>query len=147
MPPNQNVRQMPRERIIEDFFVYTTGTIALAAAVSATGLANIVIQADSDFIFEKLTYFANVGADLTESTQVVPVATFLLTDTGSGRQLFNVPVSIAALCGRGQLPYILSKPKRFDANSVIQVQLINGVATAQNIEIVLSGRKVFTLSG
>lgn len=147
--PLQRQRRMPPPEItvIEDFFSYSTGVIVLAAAIGANGLANIAIQADSDFVWEKLTYFADAGAQLTEATKVVPLAQIMITDTGSGRQMFNVPMNLATIAGTGSLPYILSRPKLFDANSTIQISLTNRIATAVNIEVVLSGRKRFKLSG
>ena len=144
----QNIRRMPGPQIsvIEDFFGYTTGRVALTAAIGATGLANIAIQADSDFLWEKLTFSADAGAALTEATRVIPLVTLMITDSGSGRQMFNFPTTIGTICGTGGLPYILSKPKLFDANSLIQVTLVNLIASAVNVEIMLSGRKRFTLA-
>jgi hypothetical protein len=144
MRPQQRA-VVPRERIIDDFFAYTTGVLVLAATVGATVSNNISIQADSDFLWEKLTFFADVGATTTESTRVIPSVTLMITDTGSGRQMFNVPVSLNAIAGPGGLPYILSRPKLFDSNSVIQITLVNRLATAYNIEILMSGRKRFNL--
>jgi len=136
---------VPQEKIYDDFFAYSTGILALGATVGATQLNNITIQADSDFVWEKLTYFADTGAALTEATRVIPLVTLMITDTGSGRQMFNQPVSLNAIAGPGGLPYILSRPKLFDANSTIQISLVNRLAQAYNIEVLLSGRKRFTL--
>lgn len=136
---------VPQERIIDDFFGYSTGVLVLAGVVGATITNNIVIQADSDFVWEKLTFFADIGATLTEGTRVVPSVTLMITDTGSGRQMFNTPVSLYAIAGSGGLPYILSRPKIFDSNSVIQIALVNRLAQAYNIDILLSGRKRYTL--
>lgn len=136
----------PRDpQLIEDFFVYSTGRLALAAAVGATAVANISIQADSDFQWEKSTHFCDAGAYATESTRVIPLMSVQIQDTGSGRNMFNTPISIVAISGPGQLPFILSRPKIFDANSVIQVTFVNLVATATNIELALSGRKRFRI--
>jgi hypothetical protein len=137
--------QVPQVSVIDDFFAYSTGVLALAATVGATVTSNIVVQADSDFVAEKFIYFADVGATLTSSTAVVPLAQIMITDTGSGRQLLNTPVNLDTIAGSGALPYILSRPKLFDANSVVQITLTNRVATAYNIEFVMAGRKRFTL--
>lgn len=130
--------------IAEDFFTYTIQFQAFNSGDTATGF--IQIEADSDFLIQKLAYFSNVeNEQVTVQTLDVPLATILIVDTGSGRQLMNAPVPIGALFGDGRLPYILPTPKLFTKNSRINVTLFNfGDADYEDVWINFEGKKIFT---
>lgn len=133
---------------IKEFFTYQedfTGSNAVASGASVTG--NINIQADSDFVLQKLTYYADIAAAAqTDSTRIVPNATIVITDTGSGRQLMESAVPIAALFGTGQLPFILPTPRLFQARSTINLIVANfDAAVDYNIRISLIGYKLYQL--
>lgn len=131
--------------IAEDFFSYTTRFEDLLAG--ATGNNFIQIEADSDFLIQKLaaSTFEN-GASITVFAQPIPLCTILIVDTGSGRQIMNEPIPVDALFGNGKLPYILPTPKLFVKNSRINVNLFN-FSTATDyadIWITFEGKKIFT---
>lgn len=130
-----------------EYFCYTTGRLAAITAAGGIIDTSIVIQADSDFILEKLTYEADLaGAAQTSSTEVVPNVTVLLTATGSGQQLMNAPVAISSLFGTGQLPFILPFPKVLPANSQLQINLVSfEAAVTPRITLNFHGRKVYRL--
>jgi len=131
------------ERTREDFFVYQASVASIAAGASAIDTINI--QADSDFVLQKLVYFADIAAAAqTASSQVLPLVTMQLNDTGTGNNLFSDPMPIPALFGTGQLPFILPNPRRFAANSTIQLSFVNyDVASTYQIYVGLVGRKIY----
>jgi hypothetical protein len=138
--PKPAVIRVPAPR--RDFFVYGL-TLTVVANSPATGA--IQIQADSDFELQKLSFFADIAlADQEQATRVLPLVTLQLTDTGTGRQIFNTPISIPAIMGDGQIPFILPTVKTFAPNSSVQVSLANySAATDYNIHLALIGSKVY----
>ena len=130
---------------IKEFFTYQEDFSAVASGASATG--NINIQADSDFVLQKLTYYADIAAAAqTANTRVIPNATIVITDTGSGRQLMESAVPIASLFGTGQLPFILPTPRLFQARSTISLIVANfDAAVTYNIRLSFSGYKLYQL--
>lgn len=138
-------RPAPAPRALRDFFIYATPSIAIAAGASAS--TTIQVQADASFELQKLAMFADIAlAAQTESTRVLPLVTIQLTDQGSGRQVFSVPVSIPSIFGDGRIPFILPTTKLFVANSAIQLDFVNySAATAYNLRIDLIGTKIFRL--
>jgi len=131
--------------IAEDFYTYNIQFEDLA--VGATGTGFIQIEADSDFLIQKLAYFSNInGAAQTFNTIDIPLVTILIVDTGSGRQIMNAPVPVSAMFGDGRLPYILPTPKLFVKNSRINVTLFNFSSGTEydDIWINFEGKKIFT---
>lgn len=125
-----------------DFFVYG---LELTVLATLPGTGAIQIQADSFFELQKLSFFADVnGASETQSSRVLPLMTIQITDTGTGRQVFNTPIPIPAIMGDGQIPFILPQVKTFAPNSSVQIALAN-YSTADDYHIILAliGTKVF----
>ena len=88
--------------VAKDFYTYPSTVIGIAGGTTANDAINI--QADSDFILYKLSAFAienPVVGGQTTSTRVLPLVTVQITDTGSGRQIFESPVPIPAIFGDG----------------------------------------------
>lgn len=129
--------------IARDFFVYGVNFLALAAGASATNSINI--QADSDFVAQKLAYRADVAAaGQTYSTRVIPLCAVIITDTGSGRQLMNQAINLTDFFGTGESPFILPQPKVFRANSLISVTVANyDAAQTYNLRLSFIGVKSF----
>lgn len=141
--PAVRVRQIPqasRERV-RDPFSLVVAVAALAAAGNASPLK--VLDPSSDFILHKLTYMADVaGAAQTESARIIPLVTLLITDSSNQRPLMEEPIPIPALFGPGQLPFILSQPKRFRAGTSLTFLFNNySAATTYRLYLVLSGVK------
>lgn len=126
----------------KDFFWFTTRVAGIAPA--ATTSTSILLDADADFYLVALSQQADIaGAALTESTDIVPLVTVLITDSGSGYALSNNPVPVSALFGRGREPYRLIRPRVFAAQAQIQFSWTNySAATTYNITAVLHGYKV-----
>lgn len=126
-----------------DFYVYE----ALATAIAAGGAANdtIQIEADADFILQKLTYQADLaGVAQTDATRVIPNVSVILTDTGSGRQLMNTAIPITSIFGTGRVPFILPNPRLFMRNSVLQVAFTSFEAAATpTIRLAFIGYKIY----
>lgn len=132
-------------RVIEEPFVYRAVFSGLTAGATATFQINI--QADSDFKILAGTYHANVAnAAQTASSFTYPLVDVLLTDQGSGRQFMDNPVSLPALFGNGQLPFLWPVPKLMAARSTLQVQAQNyDAAATYNLRLYFVGVKLFPL--
>ena len=133
-------------QIVEDFFTYAVPVFTgLADGASATN--NVVIQADSDFVLEQITYTATIAnAAFTMNSRPIPNINILITDTGSGRQLMSSAVPIWTMCGSGEEPFELPRPKAFVARSTIAVQVSNfDAAVNYNLWISFVGRKLFRI--
>lgn len=143
---------MDAKRNIE-FFVYTANFNA-TSLVAATGQQSqtIQIQNDADFVWMAASYHADVAAaGQTDSSRVIPLATVLMTNGGTNRQLSKVTlttgndlgVPIPAVFG-GREPLYLPKPMLLVANSTFTMQVSNfDAAQAYNIRLSLIGYKIF----
>ena len=127
-----------------DYYIYSA-TASLDAG--GTGFDNIQIEADSDFIWQKATYTALAKADpeaVTESSRIIPAATVLLTDTGSGRQLSDEAQNIPGMFGTGELPFILPTPRLMQARTTLQVAFSNlDQNTGVDIRLMFIGYKAY----
>jgi hypothetical protein len=127
-----------------DFYSYTQ-RVALAGVVGATAQMTYQIEADSYFYMNALSYQADSAlAGLTHATNVIPLVTAVIFDSGSGRQLMANPVPVNCIMAElGGNPFRLPKPRRFAPTSQIQITLVNYSANAYNLSICLSGFKVY----
>lgn len=67
-----------------DWYVYTAAVDAIAVGGNAND--TIPIEADSDFILQKLTFWADIaGVAVDWSTRVMPNVSVLIKDTGIDR--------------------------------------------------------------
>ena len=126
-----------------DFYVYTAEGDTLAPGSTQT--INIPVQADADFLLRKMTHFCDIAlGNQTADSRVLPLVNVQITDTGSGRQLMDSPVSIAAIFGSGEMPHILSNPRLWRANSNISISLTNySATTTYNIGLFFIGEKLY----
>lgn len=126
-----------------DFYTYEAESLALAAGASSNDVINI--EADSNFILQKLTYIADIAAAAyTDSARPIPLVNVQLIDTGSGRQLMQNPIPIPSLFGTGELPFILPNPRLFMRNSTIQIAFTSfDAAVTYNIRLSFIGYKVY----
>lgn len=129
-----------------DWYSYTATVLSANFAAGATAQATISIEADSYFYFNALSYTADLaGAALTESTNIIPLASLVILDTGSGRQLMAQPAPLPSIAGDGKRPYRLPKPRRFAPTSQIVLTLVNySAASAYNLRVTFHGFKVYT---
>jgi hypothetical protein len=134
---------MPQPTIYKDFYVYALEIASLANGANTTG--NINIKSDSDFELQKLSFFADISdATQTDASRVIPLVTAQITDSGSGRQLFDSALPIGAIFGDGRLPFILPTPKLFAKNTNISVNLSNySNASTYGFTLLFIGRKIF----
>ena len=91
--------------------------------------------------------FSDIAAAIqTDSSRVIPVATVLITDSGSGRQFMDSDVPVASIFGTGALPFVLPQPKIVSARSNLTVKVTNLTAgTTYNIRLAFIGVKLFAL--
>jgi hypothetical protein len=145
--PYETLEQLKRYQMFEDFFVY--GATFATIAANAVQNVNINIDAGSAFKWCAATMQCDLaGAAFTESAAPVPLCALQITDTGSGRQLFNQAQPLSALFGNGQLPFILPQPRGFMPNSNVSLQLSNfSAATTYTVRLALIGTKVFAGGG
>lgn len=134
------------QKHIKDFYAYNANLDSLAPGATATDVINI--EADSDFIAVKTTYHCDIaGAAQTEDSRPVPLIDILITDSGSGRNLLDQFTPIDNIAGRGQLPFVLPVPRRFSANSSINISFKSNdvAATYSNVKLTFIGYKIFRL--
>jgi len=135
-----------QQEFSKDFYVYQSEVTTIAPGANASD--NINIQADSDFILYKLSFFATDDASvqpITDANRVLPEVTVQITDTGSGRQVLDGPLPIPAIFGTGELPFILPAPRRFAANSTIALSYSNFTTGTSTYQLFLAfvGMKVY----
>ena len=126
-----------------DFYVYEAESLAIVAGGTSNDVINI--EADSDFILQKMTYEADIAAAAyTFTTNPIPLVTIQITDTGSGRQLMQNPIPINSFMGDGKLPFYLPNPRKFLRNSTIQIAFVNfDAAVTYNIRLAFIGYKIY----
>lgn len=127
-------------------FTQNINFTALATATSANG--SFTTQNDSDFVITKTTYYCALAttAAPTESTRVIPWATVVLADSGSGRNLMDGATMVSAIFGTGELPYIWGMPYKVNGNSTITATLANittGAGESYVIRLQFHGVKIF----
>lgn len=124
-----------------DYYWYITNPGALAPA--ATGNSAIQIDAGTDFYWIATTIQADIGqAALAEATDIIPLVTVLINDTGTSRNLMNAPVPLGSICGDGKRPYRLVRPRLFRANSIVNFTFTSYVAAGTTY-----GDLFFTMHG
>ena len=126
-----------------DFYIYEAESLALASGGTSNDVINI--EADSDFILQKMTYEADIAAAAyTFTTNPIPLITIQIIDSGSGRQLMQQPIPVNSFMGDGKLPFYLPNPRKFLRNSTIQVAFVNfDAAIVYNIRLAFIGYKVY----
>jgi|SRR3990170_3626755 hypothetical protein len=127
-------------------FTYSINYASLATATSIDG--SFTTQNDSDFIITKTTYYSAPAttAGPTESNQIKPWLTVLLTDSGSGRNLMAEAVMVDSLFGSAKLPFIWSMPYKVNGNSTMTASLANistGAGEAYVCRLQFHGVKIF----
>ncbi len=129
-----------------DFYIYEAETIAIGVGILTND--TIAIEADSDFILQKLTYQADLaGVAQTDATRVIPNVLLQITDTGSGRQLMQNPIPIPSFFGTGRVPFILPNPRLFMRNSTIQIAFTSfEVAATPTVRLAFIGYKIYGTS-
>lgn len=124
--------------MIKQQFIYTSGAIALAAAVGAPGNGTIAIAADYNYELDYITIMT------TQAGVIVLNWAGLITIqwTGTGQAISNAPVPVDAFAGNGQLPYLLPEPRLLEANTSATIILANSVAVATVVTVVFHGSKL-----
>lgn len=127
-----------------DFYAYTQRAV-LAGVVGTTVTLTYQIEADSYFYMNALSYQCDTAlANVTHATNIIPLVTAVIFDSGSGRQLMANPTPVNCIMAElGGNPFRLPKPRRFAPTSQIQITLANYSAVAYNLSICLSGFKVY----
>lgn len=136
----------------KDYFIYNVGPgvngVAAAIANGATANASFQIQADSDFEWCYTTFFGYKDGATTPiaDNELIPI-NILITDGGSGRNLFNQAMPINTFAGLGREPYQMPRPRIFMGKSSVNVFFQNfGPDTIDNFSISFHGNKIFDVS-
>lgn len=128
---------------VRDFFIYELDFSGIAPGQTQTN--SFTVQADSNFLWQEGCFFADVAAaGQTNNSRVLPLCTFVILDTASGRQLSSNPVPVVSQFGYGSEPYTLPSPRFFRANSQVTVNLTNyDAAQTYNLKLSFIGTKFF----
>lgn len=141
------IRTDPESVILEE---YTQSFLVASIAPAAVATAISNIDASAYFVWCKTTYFAaNANASQTENTRLIPLVTVQLTDSGSQRQLFDIPQPISNIAGHEGIPQILEQPYLYRPNSNISGRFVNfdAAVTYVNLYLTLIGYRVKMLGG
>jgi hypothetical protein len=144
-PVNPNDLELGDRRGNKDYFWYGPALFTMSSVLTPV-TNNIQIDADANFMWIASTYQIDIaGALLTESTNIIPLVSLLINDTGSGKNLMNVAVPLASIAGDGKRPYRLPRPRVFGANATIQLNWTAFVVagTTYNIRFTMHGFKVY----
>jgi hypothetical protein len=144
--PRTAVQSALSKYFAQDFFTYVI-PITESIAAGGTTDGNVTLDADSDFLWQKFTFLAldNSAAAIEQN---LTKCGLIITDTGSGRNLSNSTVPLAAFAGSGELPFILPTPKIFKASGQIQVTVNNfGDTTLSSLYLVFIGQKCYLKAG
>ncbi len=114
-------------RDLKAFYSYSLIFDSVAPGAQATDSFNI--EANSDFIWTKATYFAvdeaGPAISQTNASRVIPSLTIELIDTGSAYQLFAEPQPIPNVFGTGRVPFLVAPAYRFAKNAVLRGVVVN----------------------
>lgn len=131
---------------MQDWYTYELDFPALVHGTSAQN--SFTVQTDSNFVWLQGMYWCENAASitgLTNSSLVVPLATIVLQDTSSGRQLMSAPVEISSIFGTGERPYILPISRFFRANTQLMATVSNyDSAINYNLKLSFVGMKRYT---
>lgn len=122
---------------MQKYFFYSTGYVALAAAIGATAQTTLQITNDADFYIKWITAQVEVGGVIVANFS----GTVQIEDTGISQNFFNVPIAVEAIRGNGQNPYPVAPPRKINANTSLIFYFTNRAATATNVQITLHGYK------
>lgn len=130
-----------------DYFFYQTTVASIAPAANAP--SQIQIDAGTDFLWIGTTYFVTIGFagdSLDVGTNVIPLLTVTILDTGATKNLMNAPCPLHTIASNnpGEV-YRLIRPRLFRANSVINFTWINYAsdATYTGLYLIMHGiRKI-----
>jgi hypothetical protein len=128
------------------FFTYQTPNIASLANGASSGNQIIQFDNNSTFLWLRATVVADIaGAVQTNSTEVIPLCTIQITDTGNGMSFMNAPIPLAAIAGEARLPFILPVPQFIQPNASYSFNFTNysAATTYANLRYQLIGFRMF----
>jgi len=122
-------------------YQYSFTFTGLAPNTNSTQTKNV--QIDSDFVWIKGEYFADIAsAGQTDSGRVIPLCTAYVQDTASSYYLSDAPVPLPSLFGIGEIPFILPVPYVFAGGGTIVLNVFNfDAANIYNLRITMTGMK------
>jgi hypothetical protein len=117
-------------------YAYVLTFSSLTAGSTQTQTLNIT--ANADFIFLQLHHHANVAnAAQTVNNKTAPLATILITDSGTNEQFTNAAVDLESYSTNGNIINNLAYPRIISGRSTLTVQLTSYEAS-QTLNIYLS---------
>lgn len=128
-----------------DFYIYTADFLALAPG--AVAVATLQVDASAQFLWTATAYHAvqTIGtSSYTWNTLPVPSVRFVITDSGSAKQLMANPVYLNCLGGWNGWPHRLIHPRFFDKSSAIQIQATSDDGTTwAHLQVALIGFRIY----
>jgi hypothetical protein len=124
--PGQQAGFTPNPMAVQDWFSYplTFGTLGEDDSLTQV----IQIDASADFYLTQITQLTTVTGTTTvpnTGTQNLPLATMLINDGGSNRNLMQSGVLLPLIAGDGRWPHYLRHPRRFARNSTLTITLVS----------------------
>lgn len=144
--PFNPMANMNRRQQLNDLF-YTYVASFGSITTLATGVQNIAITTDADFLWTETTFYGNdhTASEPYSSTVLHPF-TLQINDGGISHGMFNNPVPIDCIAGNANWPFILPQTYRFAAGATVSITLVSlSGHTWDNLYVALSGYKDFTV--
>lgn len=127
LTPPPGMRPESHIRDLKAFYTYSMVFTEIAPDTQATD--SFVVEANSDFIWTKATFFAvneaGPAISQTNASRVIPSMTIELIDTGSAYQLFSEPQPIPNVFGTGRVPFLINPAYRFAKNATMRGVVVN----------------------
>lgn len=102
-----------------------------AFAQNTTQIAQLQIQANSDFLLMGLQARAQIGAAQTVSTETLPFVRMLVTDSGSNEQYTNLALDLTNYATFNNVVKTLPWPRLVNGRTTLTVQVTNYASTAE----------------
>jgi hypothetical protein len=128
-------------------YAYVLTFSSLTAGSSQT--QTLSITANADFIFLQMHHHANVAsAAQTVASKTAPLATILVTDSGTNEQFTNAAVDLESYSTNGNIINNLPYPRIVSGRSTLTVQLTSYEATnTLNVYLSFDGVLVRAFTG
>jgi hypothetical protein len=128
-------------------YIYTPNPVVLSMTdANPTVAGQIQLQNDADFELISIQQVTDIaGALQTDSTRILPLATIILQQSGTGNDIMPQPVPIPSIAGDGRLPYLLPETWIWPGGGNISINLARYAVAGTNYNVRLSfhGRKLY----
>ncbi len=127
--------------------------VGAGAILAAGAIANVTYQINKgqDFYLVAISQQSQAESGgtaeggLEESTNLIPLVTLQINDSGSDRNLFSSPTPVGSIAGDGKRPFRMIQPRVFRGGAVLTFVFTSfDTADFEHLYLTLHGYKYFT---